>query len=208
MSKVPDVYDSIKYDIQHNSHMLNAPAIMNNLYVTAKSLADIVIPQEYGVSESEKLNISHGYCVPLLQKIRADFDRTAWNDDSMIMSRRHSTGYAVGTHERSVRTRFYFTSESHIHSLFNIFRHGGLCDQKDQQWENALEYLSSVKELNYMAQIVIMLYEDTSKPVGDPTRSHVELHFSPGATLPSKLGTTLNDGPEKLYCMYFSTHNK
>ena len=187
VSKVPDVYDSIKYDIQHNSQVLTFPSIMNNLYRTAKSLADIVIPQEYGMSETEKLNISHGYCVPLLKKIRDDFDRTAWDlDDATTpqLSRRHSTGYGVCNYERSVRTRLYFTSESHIHSLFNIFRHGGLCDQQEQ-WVNALEYLSNVNELNYLAQIVIMLYEDTAKPVDDPKRSHVEIHFSPGATLSS-----------------------
>ena len=45
---------------------------MDELYETAKLLADIVIPQEYGITKDEKLNISHGYCVPLLRKILAD----------------------------------------------------------------------------------------------------------------------------------------
>lgn len=29
---------------------------------------------------------------------------------------------------RHVRTRLYFTSESHVHSLLSVFRYGGLLD--------------------------------------------------------------------------------
>lgn len=36
-------------------------------------------------------------------------------------------------------------------------------DEKDQQWKQAMDYLSAVTELNYMTQIVIMLYEDNDK---------------------------------------------
>lgn len=97
---------------------------------------------------------------------------------------------------RHVRTRLYFTSESHVHSLLSIFRYGGLLDvsdqsgvlknnrfhsrrrivllfvlffvllqqeEKDPQWKRAMDYLSAVSELNYMTQIVIMLYEDNNK---------------------------------------------
>lgn len=40
-----------------------------------------------------------------------------------------------------------------------------LCFQedKDRQWRQAMDYLSAVPELNYMTQIVIMLYEDNDK---------------------------------------------
>lgn len=40
-----------------------------------------------------------------------------------------------------------------------------VCDQeeKDWQWRQAMDYLSAVTELNYMTQIVIMLYEDNDK---------------------------------------------
>jgi len=33
----------------------------------------------------------------------------------------------------------------------------------DEQWIRATEYVNSVSELNYMTQIVIMLYEDPTK---------------------------------------------
>lgn len=36
-------------------------------------------------------------------------------------------------------------------------------EEKDQQWKQAMDYLSAVTELNYMTQIVIMLYEDNNK---------------------------------------------
>lgn len=37
-----------------------------------------------------------------------------------------------------------------------------------------------VSELNYMSQIVVMLYEDPTKDPCSEERFHVELHFSPG----------------------------
>ena len=33
----------------------------------------------------------------------------------------------------------------------------------DEQWSRAMDYVSKVSELNYMTQIVIMLYEDPTK---------------------------------------------
>lgn len=84
--------------------------------------------------------------------------------------------------ERHVRTRLYFTSESHVHSLLSILRYGALCNEsKDEQWKRAMDYLKVVNELNYMTQIVIMLYEDPNKDLTSEERFHVELHFSPGA---------------------------
>ena len=77
--------------------------------------------------------------------------------------------------------RLYFTSESHIHSLLTVLRYGGLLDEKqDEQWRRAMEYVSQVPELNYLSQIVIMLYEDSSKDITSEERFHLELHFSPG----------------------------
>ena len=43
-----------------------------------------------------------------------------------------------------------------------------------------MEYVSLVSELNYMTQIVVMLYEDPTKEDNSEERFHVELHFSPG----------------------------
>lgn len=43
-----------------------------------------------------------------------------------------------------------------------------------------MEYVSMVSELNYMSQVVVMLYEDPTKDPYSEERFHVELHFSPG----------------------------
>ena len=75
---------------------------------------------------------------------------------------------------RHVRTRLYFTSESHIHSLLTILTQGGLVGAGDEQWRRALEYCSLVSELNYMTQIVVMLYEDPTKDKGSDERFHGE----------------------------------
>lgn len=97
-------------------------------------------------------------------------------------------------------------------TIFMVLYSCCLCvyqEEKDQQWKQAMDYLSAVTELNYMTQIVIMLYEDNNKVSlqgaallcskghshfylflslflcgeQDPSseeRFHVELHFSPG----------------------------
>lgn len=39
-------------------------------------------------------------------------------------------------------------------------------EAKDDQWRRAMDYLKIVSELNYMTQIVIMLYEDPNKVPG------------------------------------------
>jgi inositol hexakisphosphate/diphosphoinositol-pentakisphosphate kinase len=71
ISKIPDIYDSIKYDLMHNRNILNFENAYN-LYECSKALADVVIPQEYGITKEEKLKIAQGIVTPLLKKIRAD----------------------------------------------------------------------------------------------------------------------------------------
>ncbi|XP_063650952.1 inositol hexakisphosphate and diphosphoinositol-pentakisphosphate kinase 1 isoform X6 [Pan troglodytes] len=96
ISKIPDIYDCVKYDVQHNGSLgLQGTAELLRL---SKALADVVIPQE----------------------------------------------------------------------------------TQDAQWQRALDYLSAISELNYMTQIVIMLYEDNTQDPLSEERFHVELHFSPG----------------------------
>ncbi|XP_053681984.1 inositol hexakisphosphate and diphosphoinositol-pentakisphosphate kinase 2 isoform X4 [Sabethes cyaneus] len=181
ISKIPDIYDCIKYDLQHNQHTLQFD-LAEELYIYAKYLADIVIPQEYGLTVQEKLTIGQGICTPLLKKIRADLQRNIEEvgDESVNrLNPRYSHG--VSSPGRHVRTRLYFTSESHVHSLLTVLRHGGLLNVlTDEQWRRAMEYVSMVSELNYMSQIVIMLYEDPTKDPCSEERFHVELHFSPG----------------------------
>ncbi|XP_031443859.1 inositol hexakisphosphate and diphosphoinositol-pentakisphosphate kinase 1 isoform X3 [Phasianus colchicus] len=177
ISKIPDIYDCIKYDVQHNCALkLEGTA---ELFRLSKALADVIIPQEYGINKEEKLEIAIGFCLPLIKKIQLDLQRTHEDESVNKLHPLYSRG--VLSPGRHVRTRLYFTSESHVHSLLSIFRYGGLLDEnKDQQWKRAMDYLSAISELNYMTQIVIMLYEDNNKDPSSEERFHVELHFSPG----------------------------
>uniref|UniRef100_A0A2K6V7K8 Inositol hexakisphosphate and diphosphoinositol-pentakisphosphate kinase n=1 Tax=Saimiri boliviensis boliviensis TaxID=39432 RepID=A0A2K6V7K8_SAIBB len=152
ISKIPDIYDCVKYDVQHNGSLgLQGTAELLRL---SKALADVVIPQVYfGMERREVFEVGGG----------------------SLYSR------GVLSPGRHVRTRLYFTSESHVHSLLSVFRYGGLLDEtQDAQWQRALDYLSAISELNYMTQIVIMLYEDNTQDPLSEERFHVELHFSPG----------------------------
>ncbi|XP_055219540.2 inositol hexakisphosphate and diphosphoinositol-pentakisphosphate kinase 1 isoform X12 [Gorilla gorilla gorilla] len=177
ISKIPDIYDCVKYDVQHNGSLgLQGTAELLRL---SKALADVVIPQEYGISREEKLEIAVGFCLPLLRKILLDLQRTHEDESVNKLHPLYSRG--VLSPGRHVRTRLYFTSESHVHSLLSVFRYGGLLDEtQDTQWQRALDYLSAISELNYMTQIVIMLYEDNTQDPLSEERFHVELHFSPG----------------------------
>ncbi|XP_074862603.1 inositol hexakisphosphate and diphosphoinositol-pentakisphosphate kinase 1 isoform X4 [Carettochelys insculpta] len=200
ISKIPDIYDCIKYDVQHNCTLeLEGTAELSRL---SKALADVIIPQEYGITKEEKLEIAIGFCLPLIKKIQLDLQRTHEDESVNKLHPLYSRG--VLSPGRHVRTRLYFTSESHVHSLLSIFRYGGLLDakmmwrsgqqfsrwhvdlqplleeSKDEQWKRAMDYLSAISELNYMTQIVIMLYEDNNKDPSSEERFHVELHFSPG----------------------------
>ncbi|XP_067464788.1 inositol hexakisphosphate and diphosphoinositol-pentakisphosphate kinase 2 isoform X9 [Thunnus thynnus] len=177
ISKIPDIYDCVKYDVIHNATLGLEDTL--ELFRLSHALADIVIPQEYGINKVEKLDIAYAYCLPLVRKIQLDLQRTHEDESVNKLHPLYSRG--VMSPGRHVRTRLYFTSESHVHSLLSIFRYGGLLDEeKDQQWKRAMDYLSAVSELNYMTQIVIMLYEDNNKDLTSEERFHVELHFSPG----------------------------
>ena len=57
ISKIPDVYDNIKYDIIHNKSILNDDAY--NLYYCISLLANFVMPLEYGITVEEKIKIGY-----------------------------------------------------------------------------------------------------------------------------------------------------
>uniref|UniRef100_A0A8C5EDM3 Inositol hexakisphosphate and diphosphoinositol-pentakisphosphate kinase n=1 Tax=Gouania willdenowi TaxID=441366 RepID=A0A8C5EDM3_GOUWI len=173
ISKIPDIYDCVKYDVIHNSTLGLEDTL--ELFRLSRALADIVIPQV-----RQRLDIAYAYCLPLVRKIQIDLQRT--HEGRVRQQNFTLCEYSRGVMSpgRHVRTRLYFTSESHVHSLLSLFRYGEFLDEeKDQQWKRAMDYLSAVSELNYMTQIVIMLYEDNNK-LSSEERFHVELHFSPG----------------------------
>ncbi|KAL0717814.1 hypothetical protein Bca4012_067136 [Brassica carinata] len=246
ITHIPDVYDSCKYDLLHNSHL--GLKGLDELFRVAQLLADGVIPNEYGINPQQKLKIGSKIARRLMGKILIDLRNTREeamsvaelkeqqvtlslssskkqqdkpklfingddvrrpgsgdkneDDDDKETKYRLDPKYAnVKTPERHVRTRLYFTSESHIHSLMNVLRYCNL-DESLQGEEslisqNALERLSKTKELDYMSYIVLRLFENTEVSLEDPKRFRIELTFSRGADL-SPLEENNDDEAESL----------
>ncbi|CAJ1827941.1 unnamed protein product [Sphenostylis stenocarpa] len=110
------------------------------------------------------------------------------DDDDKETKYRLDPKYAnVKTPERHVRTRLYFTSESHIHSLMNVLRYcnldESLLEEESLVCFNALQRLYRTKELDYMSYIVLRMFENTEVALEDPKRFRIELTFSRGADL-------------------------
>ncbi|GMR55881.1 hypothetical protein PMAYCL1PPCAC_26076, partial [Pristionchus mayeri] len=183
ISKIPDIYDNIKYDMEHNPDLcINKEEDFERFYLCVKNMADIVVPQEYGIEQQNKILVAQRVCTPLLKKIRNDLHRCIQNTDEEESQTRLDprASQGIATPLRHVRTRLYFTSESHIHTLMNLIRYGGICTVDDKKWNRAMNFLSGVTEFNYMTQVVLMVYEDSSSEAKGMDRFHIELLFSPG----------------------------
>uniref|UniRef100_A0A3Q2XWY0 Inositol hexakisphosphate and diphosphoinositol-pentakisphosphate kinase n=1 Tax=Hippocampus comes TaxID=109280 RepID=A0A3Q2XWY0_HIPCM len=161
ISKIPDIYDCVKYDVIHNATLGLEDTL--ELFRLSRALADIVIPQEYGINKAEKLDIAYAYCLPLVRKIQLDLQRTHEDESVNKLHPLYSRG--VMSPGRHVRTRLYFTSESHVHSLLSIFRYGGLLD---------------VRFTKNVTVCMTCIHYSSLKDLSSEERFHVELHFSPG----------------------------
>jgi len=78
--------------------------------------------------------------------------------------------------DRSVRTRLYFTSESHLHSILNVLKYPRN-PERCAFSASGLSLLDEVRELSYLTQVVIRLY----KSKDNPGKMRAEIYFSPGA---------------------------
>ena len=89
-----------------------------------------------------------------------------------------------------VRTRLYFTSESHLHTLLNVLRFSS--SNKSPLSREGKIIISSTPELCYLTQIIIRLFENTEKSEDDPKRYRIEILFSPGASATPLHMSTMN----------------
>jgi hypothetical protein len=183
LSRIPDVHDNVRFDMLHNPH-LGLTATLEKLYELAKTMADCVVPQEYGTTVPEKTSIGSKMCGALLEKIK--YDLTIAREDNKtdmryMINMAYSADLPINTMGRRIRTRLYFTSESHLHTLLNVLRFGGAEGQRILS-ENGIRIINEAPELCYLTQVVIRLFEDTRRNMTDPKRFRVEILFSPGAT--------------------------
>eukprot|EP00854_Cymbomonas_tetramitiformis_P007464 gene7464-8888_t len=188
ISKVPDIYDSAKYDIVHNSHM--GLSNLDELFTVAKSLAD---GATWSWEESLKTAKTpggtelgeRGEATATEDEKATEDDETKKKEEEDDTSDDEENDTDVRSPYRHVRSRLYFTSESHIHSLINVLRFAHLdsehsATEKSIVSDDAHNYLD-LMERDYLTHIVIRMYEDMEKDIGSPERFRLELLCSPGA---------------------------
>lgn len=96
ISKIPDIYDNVKYDMEHNPELcLNHEEQFERMYLCVKNVADVLVPSEYGIKRDGKLAIAQvqpcflssnfqvcfqGICTPLMRKLQTDLRRCVDDD--------------------------------------------------------------------------------------------------------------------------------
>lgn len=123
---------------------------LRDLYRYAKILFDYVCPQEYGISNAEKLEIGLLTSLPLLKEIVHDLEEVQASEDA--------------------KTFVYFTKESHIYTLMNCILEGGIKTKIER---------NAIPELDYLSSITFELYEAEDKDA-DTFSYSIRISITPG----------------------------
>lgn len=194
ISKIPDIYDNIKYDLIHNTFLKNDNAKM--LFNKSLYLSEFLMPQEYGITLNSKIKIGMMIIKPLLNKICNDLlwwiDR---NDDDLNISgfEKENDNFSgldanklknneIKSLWRHLKTRFYFTSASHLYSLINVICYGLDSNLLEKNEESFISELKKNRlELDYCSHLMFRLYENFNVKINEPERFRLEVIMSPGA---------------------------
>ena len=123
---------------------------LRELYKYAKVLFDFVCPQEYGISDDEKLEIGLLTSLPLLKEIVNDLEEVQASEEA--------------------KSFVYFTKESHIYTLVNCILEGGIKTKIER---------NAIPELDYLSHITFELYESEDKDADTFTYS-IRINITPG----------------------------
>lgn len=127
---------------------------LRELFLYSKILFDFIGPQEYGILDSEKLEIGLLTSLPLLRAIVNDLEQMQASEGA--------------------KTCVYFTKESHVYTLLNCIIEGGIHTKIER---------NKIPELDYLSTICFELYESQNNNLDDGTQSFnysIRITISPG----------------------------
>ena len=197
ISKIPDVYDCCKYDAIHTQPRLGLKEL-ENTYKISRQLSEFVAPSEYGLTRRQRLDIGSTICRNLIDKISIDIESALLkpkmeNEEAISESDDENEGTLrlnpdfmndEDFIDHQIKTRLYFTSESHVHSILNTLRYYYHVDSQSKRNavfspESQLA-LNVIPEFDYLSQIVFKVYENLTVAETDSRRYFMRIGVSPG----------------------------